>query len=42
MAGSEEYTSGPEYTPRSYLVKGATGIPLRTLVEYLRGLAAEG
>lgn len=39
MAGSAEYGSGPEYTPRSYLTKGATGIPLRTLVEYLRGLA---
>jgi leucyl aminopeptidase len=39
MAGSAEYNSGPEYTPRSYLTKGATGIPLRTLVEYLRNMA---
>lgn len=38
MAGSAEYSGGPEDTPRSYLVKGATGIPLRTLVEYLRGV----
>ena len=42
MAGSAEYGSGPEYTPRSYLTKGATGLPLRTLVEYLRRLAARG
>lgn len=39
MAGSAEYSGGPEDTPRSYLVKGATGIPLRTLVEYLRSVA---
>lgn len=38
MAGSAEYSGGPEDTPRSYLVKGATGIPLRTLVEYLRSV----
>jgi leucyl aminopeptidase len=42
MAGSAEYNGGPEYTPRSYLTKGATGTPLRTLVEYLRGLTVEG
>jgi leucyl aminopeptidase len=41
MAGSAEYNSGPEYTPRSYLTKGATGTPLRTLVEYLRELTVE-
>ncbi|MBI1877910.1 MAG: leucyl aminopeptidase [Chloroflexi bacterium] len=40
MAGSEEYNSGPEYTPRSYLTKGASGVPLRTFVEYLRRVAA--
>ncbi len=40
MAGSAEYNGGPEQTPRSYLTKGATGIPLRTLVEYLRSVAA--
>jgi leucyl aminopeptidase len=39
IAGSAEYSSGPEHTPRSYLTKGATGVPLRTLVEYLRNLA---
>ncbi len=38
MAGSTEYSGGPEDTPRSYLVKGGTGIPLRTLVEYLCGV----
>ncbi|NJN97209.1 MAG: hypothetical protein HC875_25520, partial [Anaerolineales bacterium] len=38
IAGSAEYSGGPEDTPRSYLVKGATGIPLRTLVEYLRSV----
>ncbi len=40
MAGSAEYGNGPEQTPRSYLTKGATGIPLRTLVEYLRRVCA--
>lgn len=40
MAGSEFYSNGPEQTPRSYLTKGGTGIPLRTLVEYLRGWGA--
>lgn len=39
MAGSAAYSDKPEQTPRSYLVKGATGMPLRTLVEYLRSLA---
>lgn len=39
MAGSETYSSGSEQTPRSYLTKGASGIPLRTFVEYLRGIA---
>lgn len=39
IAGSELYSQGPENTPRSYLTKGGTGIPLRTLVEYLRGLS---
>jgi leucyl aminopeptidase len=38
IAGSNEHGSGPEYTPRSYLTKGATGLPLRTLVEFLRSL----
>ena len=36
MAGSDGYKGGPEDTPRSYLTKGATGVPLRTFVEYLR------
>jgi leucyl aminopeptidase len=36
MAGSEFYSGGPEQTPRSYLTKGATGMPLRTFVEFLR------
>ena len=35
IAGSEFYTNGPEHTPRSYLTRGATGIPLRTLVAFL-------
>lgn len=41
MAGSAEYSNGPEATPRSYLSKGASGIPLRTLVEYLRGVVRQ-
>jgi leucyl aminopeptidase len=36
IVGSATYSSNPEQTPRSYLVKGATGTPLRTLVEFLR------
>jgi leucyl aminopeptidase len=36
MAGSDSYKGGPEDTPRSYQTKGATGVPLRTFVEYLR------
>ncbi len=40
IAGSAEYSNGPEQTPRSYLTKGATGIPLRTLVEYLQRITA--
>jgi leucyl aminopeptidase len=39
MAGSAESGSGPEHTPRSYMTKGASGVPLRTLVEYLRSVA---
>jgi leucyl aminopeptidase len=38
-AGSTSYNDSAEYTPRSYLTKGATDIPLRTLVEYLREVA---
>ena len=38
IAGSPLYNGGPEYTARSYLTKGGTAIPLRTLVEYLRSL----
>jgi leucyl aminopeptidase len=38
MAGSAESGSGPESTPRSYMTRGASGIPLRTLVEYLRSM----
>lgn len=40
MAGSAAYSDKPEQTARSYLVKGATGLPLRTLVEYLRSLSS--
>ena len=36
MANNEFHGSGPEYTPRSYMTKGGTGIPVRTLVELLR------
>lgn len=39
IAGSSLYESGPDQTPRSYLTKGGTGIPLRTLVECLRSWA---
>jgi leucyl aminopeptidase len=38
IAGSSLYSSGPDQTPRSYLTKGGTGIPLRTFIEYLRNL----
>jgi leucyl aminopeptidase len=40
IAGSDQYSSGPDQTSRSYLTKGGTGIPLRTLVEFLRGWGA--
>jgi leucyl aminopeptidase len=36
IAGSNLYEGGPEQTPRSYLSKGGTGIPLRMLVDCLR------
>ena len=36
IAGGEFYTGSPEQTPRSYLTKGATGVSVRTLVEFLR------
>jgi len=36
IASGEFYTASPEDTPRSYVVKGATGTPVRTLVEVLR------
>jgi leucyl aminopeptidase len=36
IAGSEFTTGGPEQTERSYMVKGASGVPVRTLVEFLR------
>lgn len=39
IAGGEFYSSGPEHTSRSYMTKGGTGVALRTLVEYLRGLS---
>jgi len=38
IAGSSLYSSGPDQTPRSYLTKGGTGIPLRTFIDYLRNL----
>lgn len=38
IAGSALHEGGPEYTSRSYVTKGGTGVPLRTLVEYLRNL----
>jgi leucyl aminopeptidase len=36
IAGGEFYTNDPEQTPRSYMTKGATGVTVRTLVEFLR------
>ncbi len=36
IAGGDTYGSGAEHTPRSYVTNGATGIPLRAMVEYLR------
>ncbi len=40
MAGSAFYIPGPNFTPKKYIpkekTKGATGIPVRTLVEFLR------
>jgi leucyl aminopeptidase len=35
IAGGEFYSNSPEQTPHSYLTKGATGIAVRTLVEFL-------
>ncbi len=42
IAGGEFYSNSPEQTPRSYMTKGATGIMVRTLVEFLRSWAEEG
>ncbi len=39
IAGGEFYSNSPEQTPRSYLTTGATGIMVRTLVEFLRSWA---
>ena len=36
IAGDGRYSGGKTQTPRSYMTKGATGTPLRTLVECLR------
>jgi leucyl aminopeptidase len=36
IAGGEFYSNSPEQTARSYLTKGATGVTVRTLVEFLR------
>ncbi len=36
MASGEFYEPGPNHTPRKYIPKGATGTPVRTLVEFLR------
>lgn len=36
IAGPSNYDGGPTDTPRSYLVKGATGTPTRLMVEVLR------
>ena len=36
IAGGEFYSNSPEQTSRSYLTKGATGVMVRTLVEFLR------
>ncbi|HMR63061.1 MAG TPA: leucyl aminopeptidase [Anaerolineae bacterium] len=36
IAAGEFYDDSPWHTPRSYLTAGATGLPLRTLVEFLR------
>jgi len=42
IAGSARYAEGPEYTPRSYLSKGGTDIPMRTLVEFIREVSRGG
>ncbi len=39
MASGEFYEPGPNHTPRKYIPKGATGVPVRTLVEFLRNWA---
>ena len=36
IAGDDSYSGGPSQTPRSYMTKGATGTPLRALVDCLR------
>jgi leucyl aminopeptidase len=36
IAGDESYSGGKTQTPRSYMTKGATGTPLRALVDCLR------
>ena len=39
IAGAELSAGGPNETPRSYVPKGATGVLVRTLVEYVRSKA---
>ena len=38
IAGACLYSNKPGETERSYLTKGGTGVMVRSLVEYLRGL----
>ena len=39
IAGSQYYSAGPEQNSRSYMTKGASGTPMRTLVEYVRSVS---
>jgi leucyl aminopeptidase len=36
IAGDDDYSGSPDQTPRSYMTTGATGTPLRALVDWLR------
>ena len=42
IAGDESYDGGPNQTARSYMTKGATGTPLRALVDCLRHWGESG
>lgn len=41
IAGSHYYSSGPEQDSRSYMTPGASGTPMRVLVEFLRQRAEQ-